>query len=68
MNDMENGELCQYDQTGAPLILNKKERKLTKLLLYRFMGAEKARDYIAKKLGQEYIKIGEKLLEALGAL
>ena len=67
MSDIENEELRLYDQTGALLILDKKERKLVKLLLSQFMGTEKGRDYIAKNLDQEYIKIAGKLLEALGA-
>ncbi len=66
MNGSENGELILSDQTGALLMLNKEERKLLKQLLSMTMGSESGKAYIIKKLGPEYIKVAEKLLQALG--
>jgi len=67
VNDKEKDELLLGNQTGALLMLDKKERKLIKLLLNQFMKTEKAKGYIEKNLGQEFIEIGEKLLETMGA-
>ena len=66
MNEGKNGDLILSDQTGALLMLNKKERKLLKKLLFMTMGSESGRTYIAKKLGPEYIEIADKLIKALG--
>ncbi|MGD2126394.1 MAG: hypothetical protein PVG99_09955 [Desulfobacteraceae bacterium] len=54
------------DSTGALLMINKKERELLKALLAMSMKSPSARQWIAKKLGSEYIKIGEKLLKSMG--
>jgi len=67
VNDKEKDELLLANQTGALLMLDKKERKLIKLLLSQFMKTRKAKGYIKKNLGQEFIEIGEKLLETMGA-
>ncbi|MFC1869197.1 hypothetical protein ACFL0H_13855 [Thermodesulfobacteriota bacterium] len=67
MNDIKNGDLILSDQTGALLMLNKKERKMLKHLLYRMMLTEKGKKHITNTLGPEYIEVGEKLLNALGA-
>ncbi|MFC1869187.1 hypothetical protein ACFL0H_13805 [Thermodesulfobacteriota bacterium] len=66
MNEKENDYLLLSDQTGALMLLDKKERKLLKQLLFMTMGSENGRTIITKKLGPEYIKIADKLLKALG--
>ena len=66
MEDKENIEIGLHDITGALLMLNKKERTLMKELLILTMSSQSAKDWIAKKLGDEYIKIGEKLLRSMG--
>ena len=65
MNEKKNDFLILSDQTGALMMINKKERKLLKQLLFMTMGSENGRTYISKKLGPEYLKIADKLLEAL---
>jgi len=65
MNEQEKDYLVLSDQTGALMMINKKERKLLKQLLFLTMGSESGKTYIAKKLGPEYIKIADKLLHAL---
>jgi len=54
------------DRTGALMMINKKERLLIKELLAVTLKSPTAKDWIIKKLGQEYIQIGEKLLKAMG--
>jgi hypothetical protein len=58
--------LALHDKTGAMLMLNKKERRLLKELLLVTMKSESARGWIVKKLGSEYIEIGNKLLTSMG--
>ncbi len=65
MNEQEKDYLVLSDQTGALMMINKKERKLLKQLLFLTMGSESGKTYIAKKLGPEYIEIADKLLHAL---
>ena len=55
-----------HDKTGALLMLNKKERALMKELLLLTLSSESAKSWIVKKLGAEYLKIGEKLLKTMG--
>jgi hypothetical protein len=59
-------DLALHDQTGALLMLNKNERKLLKELLDMTLKSKNAREWIIKKLGNEYIEIGESLLKAMG--
>ncbi|HJX34819.1 MAG TPA: hypothetical protein VJ373_06540 [Desulfatiglandales bacterium] len=59
-------DLALHDQTGALLMLNKNERKLLKELLDMTLKSKNAREWIIKKLGSEYIEIGESLLKAMG--
>jgi hypothetical protein len=65
MNEEKKDFLVLSDQTGALLMIDKKERILLKQLLFMTMGSESGRTYISKKLGPEYIKIADKLLKAL---
>ena len=54
------------DRTGALMMINKKERMLIKELLSVTLKSSSAKEWIIKKLGREYIGIGEKLLKAMG--
>ena len=62
----EDINLAIHDSTGAFLMLDKKERKLLKELIYVTMSSKNARKYIADKLGDEYIEIGNKLYKIMG--
>ena len=64
----EDQDLVLHDKTGALLMLNKDERKLLKELLVMAMNSKSIKAYIVKKLGQKYIKVGEKLLKTMGGV
>ena len=64
----EDPDLVLHDKTGALLMLNKDERKLLKELLVMSMNSKSVKAYIVKKLGQKYVKIGEKLLKTMGGV
>jgi len=66
MNEEKDINLVLHDRTGALLMLNKNERKLLKELLDMTLKSKNAREWIIKKLGNEYIAIGEGLLKAMG--
>ncbi|MGD8986150.1 MAG: hypothetical protein PVH99_19110 [Desulfobacteraceae bacterium] len=57
-----------YDKSSAMLMLDNKERKLLREILALTLKSQSARTWIAKKLGNEYLKIGEKLLKTMGGL
>ena len=59
-------ELGLHDKTGALLMLDKNERKLLRELLIMTLKSKSARNWIDKRLGEEYIKIGENLLKTMG--
>jgi hypothetical protein len=65
-DDERDLNLVLNDKTGALLMLNKEERKVIKELLVMTIYSESVRGYIEKRLGDEYIKIAEKLLESMG--
>jgi hypothetical protein len=65
MEKKEDINLALHDDTGALLMLNKNERKLLREILSMTMKSNSAKDWIGKKLGKEYVKIGEKLLKAM---
>ena len=67
MDNEKDIDLALYDKTGALLMLNKNERRLLNELLSMTLKSKNARDWIAKKLGSEYIEIGEKLLKTMGS-
>jgi hypothetical protein len=54
------------DRTGALMMINKKERILIREVLSVTLRSATAKEWIVKKLGHEYIQIGEKLLKAMG--
>jgi hypothetical protein len=66
MAEEKDTNLALHDRTGALLMLNKNERKLLKELLDMTLKSKNAREWIIKKLGNEYIEIGESLLKAMG--
>jgi hypothetical protein len=66
MAEEKHTDLALHDQTGALLMLNKHERKLLRELLDMTLKSKNAREWIIKKLGNEYIEIGESLFKAMG--
>jgi hypothetical protein len=69
MNDLKDSQeikLGLHDKTGALLMIDKKERRLVKELLTITLKTKASREWIAKKLGPEYIEIGEQLLKTMG--
>ena len=66
MDNSNDIDIGLADNTGALLMINKKERLLLRELLAMSMKSPSARQWIAKRLGAEYIKIGEKLLKSMG--
>ncbi len=66
MDDKNDINLALNDNTGALLMLDKKERKLLKELIYVTLSSKNARQYIIDKLGNEYIDIGNKLYKIMG--
>lgn len=55
-----------YSQTSALLMIDKKERRLMKELLFVTLKSQGSRDWIIKKLGPEYIEVAESLLRNMG--
>jgi len=66
MENEQDFELALHDKTGALLMLNKQERKLLGELLAMTLQSQPAREWITKKLGSEYLEIGENLLKSMG--
>jgi hypothetical protein len=65
MEKKDDRNLALHNETGALLMLNKHERKLLREILSMTMKSNSAKDWIVKKLGKEYVNIGEKLLKAM---
>jgi hypothetical protein len=59
-----NGAL--FNRSSAMLMLDKKEQKLLKEILRTTLRSRSARTWIVKKLGKEYVQIGQNLLKILG--
>jgi hypothetical protein len=68
MKDSKEIDRVLHDKPSAMLMLDNKERKLLKEILRTTMTSKSARTWIVRKLGKEYIQIGEKLLKTLGGL
>jgi hypothetical protein len=66
MEDRDDVLVGLADKTGALLMIDKKERELVRELLAMTLKSPSAREWIAKKLGKEYVQIGVKLLKAMG--
>ena len=54
------------DKTGALLMLNKEERILIKELLFMSLNSESVKAYISKRLGDDYLQVGQKLFDTMG--
>jgi hypothetical protein len=68
MDEKNDIKLALHDKTGALLMIDKKERRLVKDILTVTLKSQSSRDWIIKRLGKEYIEIGEKLLKSMGGL
>ena len=55
-----------HDISSALLMIDNDERKLLKALLAIALKSESSRRWIIKKLGSEYLIVGEKLLKLMG--
>lgn len=64
--DSQEIHLSLHDKSSAMLMLDNRERKLLKEILALTMKSPSARTWIAKKLGNDYLKVGEKLLKTMG--
>ncbi|MBW2028104.1 MAG: hypothetical protein JRH06_03990 [Deltaproteobacteria bacterium] len=64
----ENQEvkIALQDDTGALLMINKKERRLIREILAVTLKSPHSRQWIVKKLGREYLEIGKNLLRSMG--
>ncbi len=54
-----------HDISSALLMINNDERKLLKAILTITLKSQSSREWIIKKLGSEYLKVGEKLLKVM---
>lgn len=69
MSDVDESQETRqalHNKSGALLMIDKKERRLVKEILSITLKSKSSRDWIVKKLGKEYLDIGEKLLETMG--
>lgn len=64
--DSQEIHIALHDKSSAMLMLDNRERKLLREILVLTMKSQSARTWITKKLGKDYIKIGEKLLKTMG--
>ena len=62
MNMKTDREIGVHDNTGQVMTLDKKERRLLRLVLDVSLRSESAKQYITKTLGPRFLKVGEKLL------
>ncbi len=63
MNMKDAREIGVHDNTGQVMMLDKKERKLLRLVLDVSLRSESAKQYITETLGPRFLKVGEKLLK-----
>ncbi|MFH1487480.1 MAG: hypothetical protein ABII06_01115 [Pseudomonadota bacterium] len=66
MEEKKGINIALHDKTGALLMIDKKERKLVKEILTVTLKSPASREWIEKKLGKEYLEIGERLLQSMG--
>ena len=62
MNTKNDREIGVHDNTGQVMMLDKKERRLLRLVLDVSLRSESAKQYITETLGPKFLKVGEKLL------
>jgi hypothetical protein len=60
-----NFEPLLYDKPGKLFVLSDKEKELVKLVLSKAIGSKSGKDYIAEKLGIEYVEIAENLIKEM---
>ena len=65
MNIKYERELGVHDNTGQVMMIDKKERRLLRLVLETSLKSESAKQYITKTLGPKFLKVGENLLKNL---
>ena len=66
MSSKDNREVGVHDNTGQVMMLDKRERRLLRLVLGVSLKSTSAKQYITKTLGSKFIKVGEKLLNDMG--
>ena len=66
-DDSQEIRIGLHDKSGALLMINKKERRLVRNLLAITLKSPNTRRWIERKLGKEYLEIGEKLLKSMGS-
>jgi len=66
MDEKKNINIALHDKTGALLMIDKKERILVKEILSGALKSPASREWIEKKLGKEYLEIGDRLLQSMG--
>jgi hypothetical protein len=54
-----------HDISSALLMINNDEKKLLRALLAITLKSRSSRQWIIRKLGNQYLKIGEKLLKVM---
>ena len=64
--DSQVKQLALHDKTGALLMIDKMERRLIKEILVMSLKSPAIREWVIKKLGSEYIEVGENLLKTMG--
>ena len=66
VNRQDDREIGIHDNTGQVMMLDKKERRLLRLVLGVSLKSESAKQYITKTLGPRFITVGENLLNDMG--
>lgn len=66
MENKKETNAALFNRSSAMLMLDNKEQKLLKAILRTTLRSRSARTWIVKKLGKEYVQIGENLLRILG--
>jgi len=62
LNTETDREIGVHDNTGQVMMLDKKERRLLRLVLDVSLRSKSAKQYITETMGPRFLKIGEKLL------
>ena len=65
MSSDNHYEPLLYDKPGKLFVLSDKEKELVKLVLTKTMASKSGKDYIAEKLGSDYVEIAENLLKEM---
>jgi hypothetical protein len=54
-----------HDISSALLMINKDEKQLLRALLAITLKSRSSREWVIRKLGSQYLKVGEKLLKVM---